>query len=64
MKLSGLKDFNIYFNPIKNIILFCVKRNRLVDVEYSNIYIYIYIFKGRKFSTKKYRSNLQRNLNI
>ena len=25
----------IYFNPIKNLILICVKENRLVDAEYS-----------------------------
>ena len=34
MKLSYLKDFNNLLNPIKNLILICVKENRLVDAKY------------------------------
>ena len=49
MKLSYLKDFNNLLNPIKNLILICVKENRLV---YAS------------FLYKKKPSNLQRNLNV
>ena len=34
MKLSYLKDFNNLLNPIKNLILICVKENRLVDASF------------------------------
>ena len=53
MKLY-LKDFNNLLNPIKNLILICVKENRLVDVEYSRRIFYF--FKVLHFCTKK---NLQ-----
>ena len=40
MKLSDLKDFNIYFNPIKNFVLIDVLENRLVDANYSKQILY------------------------
>ena len=40
MKLSYLKNFNNLLNPIKNLILICVKENRLVDAEYSRRILY------------------------
>ena len=51
MKLSYLKDFNNLLNPIKNLILICVKENRLVDAEYSRRIFYF--SKVLYFSTKK-----------
>ena len=41
----------IYFNPIKNLILICVKENRLVDAEYSKQMFYF--FKVLNIYTKK-----------
>ena len=61
MKLSYLKDFNNLLNPIKNLILICVKENRLADAEYSKQNFYF--SKVLYFYTKKIPSNLQRNLN-
>ena len=40
MKLSYLKDFNNLLNPIKNLILICVKENILVDAEYCRQIFY------------------------
>ena len=40
MKLSDLKDFKIYFNQIKTLILIWILENRLVDVEYSKQIFY------------------------
>ena len=62
MKLSYLKDFNNLLNPIKNLVLICVKENRLVDAEYSRRIFYL--FKVLHFNLKKNPSNLQRNLNV
>ena len=62
MKLSYLKDFNKLLNPIRNLILICVKETRLVDAEYSRRIFYF--SKVLHFSTKKIHSNLQRNLNV
>ena len=62
MTLSYLKDFNNLLNEIKNLILICVKENRLVDAEYSRRRFYF--SKVLHFFTKKIPSNLQRNLNI
>ena len=62
MKLSYLKDFNNLLNPIKNLILICVKENRLVDAEYSRRFFYF--SKVLHFHTKKIPSNLQKNLNV
>ena len=62
MKLSYLKDFNNLLNPIKNIILICVKENRLVDAEHSSRIFYF--SKVLNFTTKNIPSNLQRNLNV
>ena len=62
MKLSYLKDFNNLLNPIKNLILICVKENRLVDAEYSRRIFYF--SKVLQFYTKKITSNLERNLNV
>ena len=62
MKLSYLKDFNNLLNPIKNLILICVKENRLVDAEYSRQIFYF--SKVLYFYPKKIPSNLQRNLNV
>ena len=50
MKLSYLKDFNNLLKPIKNLILICVKENRLVDAEYSRRILYF--FKVLHFYTK------------
>ena len=52
MKLTYLKDFNNLLNPIKNLILICVKDNRLVDAEYSRRIFYF--SKVLHFSTKKF----------
>ena len=41
MKLSYLKDFNNLLNQIKNLILICIKENRLVDVEFSRQIFYL-----------------------
>ena len=62
MKLSYLKEFNNLLNPIKNLILICVKENRLVDAECSRRIFYF--SKVLHFNTKKILSNLQRNLNV
>ena len=62
MKLSYLKDFYNLLNPIKNLILICVKENRLVDTEYSRRIFNF--FKVLHFYSKKIPSNLQRNLNV
>ena len=62
MKLSYLKDFNNLLNPIKNLILICVKENRLVDAEYRRRIFYF--SEELHFNTKKIPSNLQRNLNV
>ena len=62
MKLPGLKNFNNLLKPIKNLILICVMEMRLVYAEYSKKYVGF--FKGLYFYTKKYRSNLQRNINF
>ena len=51
MKLSYLKDFNNLLNLIKNLILICVKENRLVDAEYSKRILYF--SKVPNFYTKK-----------
>ena len=51
MKLSYLKDFDNLLNPIKNLILICVKENRLVDAEYSRQILYF--SKVLHFYTKK-----------
>ena len=51
MKLSYLKDFNNLLNPIKNLVLICVKENRLVDAEYSRRIFYF--LKVLHFYTKK-----------
>ena len=59
MKLSDLTDFNNLLNQIKNLILICVRENKLVDAEYSKK-----IFKLIFSSTKKYHSNLQRSINV
>ena len=56
MKLSYLKDFNNLLNPIKNLILICLKENRLVDAEYSRRIFYFSIVLH--FYTKKIPSNL------
>ena len=61
MMLSYLKDFNNLLNPIKNLILICVKENRLIDAKYSRRIFYF--SKVLHFYTKKIPSNLQRNLN-
>ena len=64
MKLSYLKGFNNLLNTIKNLILICVKvkENRLVYAEYSKRIFYF--SKVLYFYTKKFPSNLQRNLNV
>ena len=49
----------MYFYQIKNLILICVKENKLVDAEYSKKKF----SKDLIFIQKKYRSNLQRNIN-
>ena len=51
MKLSYLNDFNNLLNPIKNLILNCVKENRLVDAEYNRRIFYF--SKVLNFYTKK-----------
>ena len=51
MKLSYLNDFNNLLNPIKNLILICVKENRLVDAENSRRIFYF--SKVLNFYTKK-----------
>ena len=56
MKLSYLKDLNNLLNPIKNLILICVKENRLVDAEYCRRIFYF--SKVIHFYTKKIPSNL------
>ena len=40
MKLSYLNDFNNILNPIRILILVCVKENRLVDAEYHRRIFY------------------------
>ena len=62
MKLSDLKDFNIYYNQIKNLFLIQVKQNRLVDAEFNKQIFYF--SKYFNFMPKKYCSNFQRNLNV
>ena len=62
MKLSYLKNFNNLLNPIKNLILFAFKENRLVDAEYSRRIFYF--SKVLHFIQKKIPSNLQKNLNV
>ena len=57
MKLSYLKDFNNLLNPIKNLVLICVRENRLVDAEYSKRIFYFP--KYFIFIQKKISSNLQ-----
>ena len=66
MKLSGLKDFKIYFNPIKNLILICVTENRLVDSKYSkknqrNFKIFLHKKKPFKLGKKYKRINTTYN---
>ena len=57
-----LEDFNNLLNPIKNLILICLKENRLVDAEYSRR---IFYFSNLlHLSTKNIPSNLQINLNV
>ena len=59
---SYLKDFNNFLNPIKILILICVKENRLVDAEYSRRIFYF--SKVHHFYKKKIPPNLERNLNV
>ena len=61
MSYQACKILIIYFNSIKNLILICVKENRLVDAENSKN---IYFSKDLIFQPKKLRSNLQRNINV
>ena len=60
--VSYLNDFNNLLNPIKNLILICVKENRLVDAECSRRIFHF--SKVVHFYTRKIPSNLQRNLNV
>ena len=46
-----MKDFNNLLNPIKILILICLKKNRLVDAECSRRIFYF--SKVIHFSTKK-----------
>ena len=62
MKLSYLKDLKKLLNPTKNLILICVRENRLVDAEYSRQIFYF--SKVLHFPTKKIPAHLQRNLNV
>ena len=58
MKLSYMIDFNNLLNPIKNLILICVKENRLVDAEYSSRIFYFskvlqFLYKKNPFKLAK-----------
>ena len=57
MKLSYLKDFKIYLILFQwDLILICIKENRLVNAEYSRQIFYF--SKVLHFSTKKIPANL------
>ena len=60
-KVSYFKTFNNLLNQVKNLILICVKENRLVDAEYSR---QIFYFSKYFIFIQKISSNLQRNLNV
>ena len=64
MKLSYLKDFNNLLNAIKNLILICVKENRLVDAEsgrrifYFSKVLHFYTKNAFKLVKKSKRINV------